>query len=245
MKKGLKTLFIKTVVAGLLLIGPSIRGVASEADRMPALDSEKEGKLAAVLVSGEAEETMIPVSGETLKLYKVAELTVDGGSAEYTLSDPFLESGITFQGMEELESNEAAREFAKLAKEKHQEAQIKVTNQTGEAVFFGLTPGMYLVMQEEHGLTQVKMDPYLVAVPMAENINGKKEWNYEVITLPKTEVQKVEEPLTETERMSENFEQTDKLDTVKTGDDSKVEKYLLLSAAALLVLTTFRKKKRI
>lgn len=179
----------------LMAAGLAAGAAASEADRMPDLDPEKSCSLTVTMTYTDpnVEDTaarLRPMMDVAVKLAKVADLAVNGGSAEYTLLPRYADSGITLAGMTASESKEAAALLAPLAA--GADVQIQRTDESGNAVFSNLTPGMYLVFQDPEANTQYRVDAVmsmLYAVPFpAVQAGGVNEWQYEVSAVPKTEL---------------------------------------------------------
>ena len=118
------------------------------------------------------------------------------------------------------------------------------TSENGEAKFFSLKPGMYLVAQSEKAEVngnEYTSKPFFVSVPQPEMQaeNFKARWLYDVTASPKTEnVNAIPpEPPDQTDRPHSTL--------VKTGDDTRLIAYglaLILAAAALAILLI--KKRR-
>lgn len=212
----------RIILVMMLLVGLlSVLGVsAREIDQMPDLETGKKGTLSAVLSYKDENGTQHRMEGIALELHRVADLTViNGGSSAYTLTSDFAASGLVFDGMSSSESNQAAKALKAIAVEKDLHGQRAVTDTNGKAVFADLEPGMYLVMQADGADLApyyTGMDPYLVSVPQGETHAGAYVWNYEVDTLPKTEISKtILGSILVTKQVTVNNDGTSALWTVK------------------------------
>lgn len=185
-----KSVFLMMLLLVSLL---SVLGVsAKEIDQMPDLEAGRKGTLSAVLSYKDEQGAEHKMAGIELELHRAADLTViNGGSSTYTLTADFAASEVVFDGMSSSESNQAAKALKAIAVEKSLKGQRAVTDANGKVVFADLEPGMYLVMQADGANLEpfyTGMDPYLVSVPQGEKQAGSYVWNYEVDTLPKTEI---------------------------------------------------------
>lgn len=137
-----------------------------------------------------------PIPGAEIGIYKIADLQVEGGSANYTVLDEYAslkkvedERDVTFDGLSFSDSTKLAKQFAELVKEPEETA---LTNDKGICKFYNMQQGMYLVCElsvtgeaEQYEL----FEPYMISVPLAvENNDGENEWLYEVLSEPKTKV---------------------------------------------------------
>lgn len=179
----------------LLVLLLSVLGAsAREIDQMPDLETGRKGTLSATLSYRDENGAEHALSQVSLEAYRVADLAViNGGSSVYTLTSDFAASGVVFDGMSASESNQAAKALKAIVTSKGLSGQRAVTDMNGKALFDGLEPGMYLIMQadgEDLAPLYNGMDPYLVSVPQGETKAGGAVWNYQVDTLPKAEISK-------------------------------------------------------
>lgn len=169
--------------------------LASESDRMPDLDSSQELSLTVTMTYTDPNletDNVIPMSGVEVRLVQVASLTVNGGSADYTLLDAYAECGIELAGMNASESAAAAEVLAALVgKNGSADGMTATTDSEGKAVFSGLEAGMYLVFQEESANAAYRVDAIvtmLISVPYPQTEADGNSWIYTVETYPKTEL---------------------------------------------------------
>lgn len=172
-----------------------------EKNRMPALEGNG-GSLTVTMQYAdsnveEGADNRKVMSGVTVKLAKIADLKVNGGSADYTLLEKYQEAakkaGVSeLAGMTADESNTLALALAQV--EGKDEVEVS-TDEEGKAVFEGLEPGMYLVFQDENANTDYRVDSianFLISVPYpvtAQNEGDQNAWNYTVEVTPKTELE--------------------------------------------------------
>lgn len=123
----------------------------------------------------------------------MADLNVNGGSAVYTLVDPYKEFAVyaddrtehTFDGMTAEESNALAK---KIAAKAENPAESAVTDANGNASFTVSDNGMYLAVEtdkKDKAAGYETADPFFVSVPEADPETGK--WIYQAEAKPKTE----------------------------------------------------------
>lgn len=190
MKGKIKILFFLSA-AMLMLLFAYQTVFASEKDRMPDLEENTKGSLTVFLSYQNGNDDKVPIEGETLQVIKVAEVRVKGGSVSYPLVPAFSESGIVIEGMDATSSNQAAIFLKGIVESKGLALFAGISDKNGKVIFDGLEPGMYLVMQSsgENNLSfYTEMEPYLVSVPLADTSTDEHVWNYQVETLPKTEI---------------------------------------------------------
>lgn len=180
----LGTLAMSVMIAG---------GTASAAtDLVPDLDPAQKGTLSVNLAyQEEAEDGSIvdmPVDGASLLLYKVADLTVENGSANYALTADFASTGVKFEGMTASQSNEAAAAMASISGVNP--GASGVTDEKGNVTFTDLPFGMYMVCENKSAgtgtaLETSTMSPFLVMVPGINRGEDSNSWIYQVSTYPK------------------------------------------------------------
>ena len=154
-----------------------------------------------------------------VNLYRVGTVDEEG--------NPLFDSGYGIKEMpEDGESmSELSEEIA--GKLKEDTACTKRTDDSGTVRFEGLEEGIYLVMfPEENAYGEV--DPFLVTIPYYELVEGKVEGpKYEVSAIPKA---------------SPSREEMEEV-SVKTGDTTQAEGYLIAGAGAVLTAVIIKAKK--
>lgn len=121
--------------------------------------------------SGSGSQTQKAASNVKVKMVQVASLAVNNGSAEYTLLDKYQSSGITFAGMTASQQETAAKTLKALVSDS--DASVAVSGSDGTVTFSSLTPGIYLVWQDDDANSAYGMSaitPMLVAVPIRSRI---------------------------------------------------------------------------
>ena len=200
MKKSITALLILTllVLAPIWTVSASAEGSSGASEKS---DKEVNNSLTVhffVQING----VDTPLPGAEIGIYKAAELKYDSvGNAYYQLLPRFksltvIRDGrdVTFDGVagtsadalvSKIESFNAPVEFK------------AVTNENGDARFEALSSGIYIVkelsatgLSDEYEL----FAPYFIAVPYGELGKNGYEWQYEVISDPKTVIKPKEKP---------------------------------------------------
>ena len=193
-KKILKRVF-NALTAVFLAVSLTAAGAsASEADRMPDLVPGQQGSLKLTLAYKDPNmetENLKTMEGVTVKLAKVADLSVEGGSAEYTMLEPYRSTGISLAGMTASESGEAALRLAAIAGGRD-DVKSADAGTDGMVTFTDLDPGMYLVFQDAGANTSYRVDAIaamLLSIPYPVVLSGGNSWQYQVEAQPKTELE--------------------------------------------------------
>lgn len=185
---------LNALAAALLAVCLGAVGVmASEADRMPDLVPDQQGSLKLTMTYTDPNletENIKTMANVTVKLAKVASLSAEGGSAQYTMLEPYSSLGIQPAGMTASESNEAAVQLAALAT--GSDVKSGTTGSDGTVTFTGLEPGMYLVFQDAGANGDYRVDAIaamLLSVPYPVVSDAGNSWQYQVEAQPKTEME--------------------------------------------------------
>lgn len=179
-------LFVMTEPAGIR---------AANDSRMPDIDESQAKSLTIEFhTSAQFHGVITYLDGAEFAIYKVADLSTKGGSADYTLSEEYSSlkktknnKDITFDGMGWDESTELSKKLEKLVGTPDGTA---VTDSSGQCTFSELEQGMYLVKEISKSGTAgkyKKVDPYLISVPLADTDAETNQWVYDVHSIPKTE----------------------------------------------------------
>ena len=217
-----------------------------ESNRMPAIEAQ-DLSLTVHFQKHNDDGTAVGISGATFAAYKVADLAVDGGSANYTVIDPYKahavydkdKRDVTFDDMTTEESQEFALECAKGV---NQPVSLNVTNSAGDVSFSMTDPGMYMIeeIRTEGDADKYELvSPFLVSVPFPED----GAWLYAAKAYPKTEVkEKSAEKTAPPHNANDNQKNTEAEDT---GVASHAAEYtiVLLAAAGCAVVIYMAKKK--
>ena len=210
-KKGFRRMATAMMTAFVLVCLTVMNSMASETDlekyRMPNLDGST-GTLTVTMkytdpnIESDTENQKV-MPGVVVKLAKIANLAVNGGSADYTLLEAYEGAAavedISLAGMTVEQSNTLAQVLEPIvsADEKAAGVQEQTTNEEGKAVFSNLEPGMYLVYQDKEANTAHRVDSiatFLISVPYPVVSDGdsvettENAWNYNVEVTPKTEL---------------------------------------------------------
>ncbi|MBQ0001187.1 MAG: hypothetical protein KBT01_06590, partial [Clostridiales bacterium] len=189
-KKKFLTLLIAFILVVASCMNTASLAGASEADRVPDLTGEA-GTLQVGVSFQVDEENSIPVPGAEFRVTKVADLTVNGGSADYTWLSPYDETGVEIAGMTKGASMQLAKTLENMIsdRELNPESFSGVTGANGlSEVIADLTPGMYLIYDFDHpqiNNDSLCVDPYLIQVPNPDPTNGNN-WIYQVQSYPKS-----------------------------------------------------------
>ncbi len=190
-RAGIRGMFL--CLAVILTCLAAVFASASEADRMPALTEGQNGSLTVAMnyrdpwIEDEA-EAVKPLGNVPVKLVRVADVAVNGGSADYTLLEAFASSEVVFAGMTTSESIAAAQTLMGLVPEGSE--TTLATDENGNVSFGDLAPGMYLLYQADGANEEYSVDPIgatLIPVPLPVVSEEGNHWQYEVESQPKTE----------------------------------------------------------
>ena len=133
------------------------------------------------------------VSGAEISLYRIADITVHEGDAQYkTLEgyDSFEYAGVSVDAL-----NNYAASQVEIAKQKAPD-KTAVTDSEGKVVFDELDYGMYLVIETDRSGNATKyynFAPFCINVPFPdiEETVYQGHWTYDVEVEPKTEIEKI------------------------------------------------------
>lgn len=195
------------LLAALIFAGSVALGTAfadGEVQELPEISEEPKSLTIIYQYKGNG------IEGVRIAIYRVADVTVTRGRVDYYLTEAFADYPADWPEM----SVEDSIVYAKSIDVANKAADQKgTTDAEGKIVFEDLTPGMYLIVQTEaagEAAAYEKTDPYLLAVPMAED----GVWVDQVAAYPKTELK----PAPETP-------------TPVTGDRSPIFWLLVIGAA--------------
>ena len=216
--------------------------VHAEENRVP--DLSENGLTLTVNFSQDKEDgDKLPIDGAEFRIFKVASLSVNGGSADYVTEPPYASLAeydegrdITFNGMSGSDSGEKAREFSLLDNSAYNSG---ITDSNGSCSFTQLEAGIYLVIENAKSGTAAEYEtvaPFFACVPYAHEDEGYV-WIYDVEVEPKTEVLKIETAPAETtsEKETESDDLLSMLTGAKTGDQSRLIIYSVGGIVALII----------
>lgn len=138
-------------------------------------------------------------NNEPLYGVKVTTCMVAGASLEkneiiYKTTPSFDDAGVTFSDLS-IEKNLAiASSLDAYAHANNIERNTKITDISGTVFFNDLAAGIYLISQDDEENSEFIINPYLISIPSYND--AKNEWDYDVITYPKTEPNKQIDALT-------------------------------------------------
>lgn len=177
------------------------------------------------------------ISGAEISLYRIADITVKNGRADYSFTDEYAAYAeeTDFETLTTEESIALAETIDITEKRKTAKA---VTDENGMVTFTNLENGMYLAVQTGKSGAAEQYETFtsfLIAVPYAsiseeteENGNRTGEWIDNVVCYPKTETAKI--PTTPS--------------TPKTGDNTAVGALFIIAAVSSGFLLFGRVKSR-
>lgn len=127
------------------------------------------------------------VSGGSVILYRVADITEDDGDHAFTLTDDYLSSGVSLEKLNDASTAQSLAEFAQKNQKQGITADVDVY---GVVQFTGLQLGLYLVVQQEAAPGYYPITPFLMSLPLYEN----GAYTYDVDASPKVEIERAPEP---------------------------------------------------
>ena len=137
-------------------------------------------RVGSIAVTMQDPETGRAVSGGTITLLKAGNLHGSDGNFSFVFTDRFKSSG---ESLEELDSDLAQR-LADYAGKHKIDGDTFTIGSDGRADFNGLSPGLYLIIQEQASQGYYDVAPFFVSIPMMEN--GR--YVYNVDATPKMEL---------------------------------------------------------
>lgn len=127
------------------------------------------------------------VSGGSVTLYYVAEITEDDGNYAFALTAEYAPSGVS---LDHLNDASTAKSLAEFARNNQMQGMTAEVDAYGVVQFTGLQPGLYLVVQHEAASGYYPIAPFLMSLPLYEN----GTYTYEVDASPKVQIQRAPEP---------------------------------------------------
>ena len=161
-----------------------VSGVTAYAHEVP--DLSRKGTLTVKM-----EYANKPVSGGTLTAYRVGDVHEDDGNYSFVKSTAMGEFAGDYS---DLSSKSLAGEIEAYVKEHNVGAYATAKNESGQAVFSNLEPGLYLIVQTTASDGYKPLTSFLVSMPMNEN----GHYVYDVGAEGKFELDKAPEPTTPT-----------------------------------------------
>lgn len=127
-----------------------------------------------------------PVSGGTLTLFKVGDVSESDGNYSFVLSKDFADSNAPLDDLESTSLPGKLEDYAKLKGLKG--STLKIDN-AGKVVFKDLSLGVYLAVQNKAAKGYSKAASFLVTVPMHDEDGN---YLYDVDASPKVEIDRKE-----------------------------------------------------
>lgn len=196
MKLKFMSLLVSLFTAVLLVMTEPVGVFALDNNLVPDID-ENQNKSLTVYFYVQKLGVDTAIEGAEIGIYKIADLKSENGSANYTVSETYSslakiknDKDTTFEGISFSESVELAKKFADIA-ETLSPIATGVTDSNGVYQFNDLEQGMYLVRELSASGEAKKyqlFEPYMVSVPLAVSVNEVNEWQYDVLSEPKTKV---------------------------------------------------------
>lgn len=175
--KGSKYKVIVSLILVIILFFTSVPTVSAAED---LFDFDKKGSLTITLTDKEAQS---PVSDVTFILYKVADISGDGGYLSYRLAEDFEESGAD---LEDINADGLAQFLADYASENSIQGETRTSDSSGVVHYQELAVGLYLAKQSGGTRQYSSVAPFLVSIPYT-NSDGT-QWIYDVEAGPKVEM---------------------------------------------------------
>ena len=260
MKNKLIKIMLLTLIVIALIISTTISVLAQD-DRMPEIEDNLKSLKIEFYIEKSGVKT--PIQGAVVSVYRISDLEVQGGSAEYIVLDKYsqlkkLDEGrdVTFNGITATQSEKLAKAFSQIVSEPE---FTEVTDAQGECNFNNLEQGMYIVKEETATLAAKDYEifaPYLISVPLAQKSDEGNQWLYSVVSAPKTTINELptEVPTelptaTPTSQKStltsKNIDEQTKttIDTIKTGEALMIILPLLVIWLLAFIVVKIREKK--
>lgn len=191
-----------------------------------AVDQSRTGSLTiSMTYEGQA------VSGGSLELYRVGDVSEDDGNFSFTLSSEFAGSGVS---LDDVEAAGLADDLAAYATAQGISGSVYEVDGNGNVSASGLTLGLYLVTQPEAADGYEAITPFLVSVPMYDEVN--ESYVYDVDATPKVGTislapEEPEEPVEETPATG-----TDGSTMPKTGESNWMVPVLVVVGVGLVLV---------
>lgn len=184
-----KRILIALSLALILALGSVDILFAEEGHENGSMPALKQSSTLTIKTQFTDEEIVTPISGVLMTIYKVADLTVKDGMATYTPTEKFESVKINYKEMTASASNEAAQKLYELVKDGEITGETKESDGNGVINYGSVENGMYLVVQtgaNGDATEYSQFAPYLISAPQPVPDNT---WEYDVVSIPKSEVQ--------------------------------------------------------
>ena len=198
-------------IASLVIVAVMICTLSITAFAHEIPDATRKGSITVTLKDGNT-----AISGGTLTLYKVGNVTEDDGNYSFEIMEEYKASGVTF---ESLGTEQAVHDLAEYAKKYATSKKTEKVDGNGKAIFSDLEIGLYLIAQDEPAEGYLAVNPFLVTVPMVEG----ESYIYDVDASPKVlPPEKAPETTTqeEIEETTENVEESTKVEETTKPEET-------------------------
>lgn len=145
----------------------------------------EEGRLCSITVTVRYDEK--PVSGGTLTLFRVGEISERDGNYSFLPTGGFTEWGTSFA---DIQSPELAADLAAYAGSQNLSGTARLIGTSGSVMFSALEQGLYLLVQNTPAYGYSKLSPFLVSLPYLD----EDEYIYDVTASAKSELEREPEP---------------------------------------------------
>ena len=113
------------------------------------------------------------VGGGSLMLYRVGNVSEDDGNYSFSLAGDFADSGVS---LADISHAALAGELAEYASARHIEGAAEPISEDGRMTADGLTPGLYLVTQENAADGFEPIYPCTMGEPMSMMSTQRRNW---------------------------------------------------------------------
>ncbi|MCD8084122.1 MAG: hypothetical protein LUE86_11595 [Clostridiales bacterium] len=167
---------LTAVLTAALLLG--VVGSAAYAAEVP--DLSQEGSITMTMTYNSN-----AVPGGQMTLYRVGDVLEVNGDYSFTLTDEFAGSEAD---LTDVTSSETASRLSEYASAQSLAGTVKTIGTDGVVTFDSLKAGLYLLVQNKAASGYFAASPFLVSVPMYDEVNAVYE--YAVTATPKVELSK-------------------------------------------------------
>ena len=187
MRKRMKGIAKAVLALSMCLVMPlTAIPVSAAENEVPDLDRTGSLTITYKYYNEKTKETKSVSGGNSVGLFKVADIVEDGGY-KFVIDDRFASAGEIPDTSEELDAVnvDLAEAMAKIAKGYDFDIASRETDEEGRVSFDGLEVGMYLVMQDAKGKgdNRYELTPFLLTIPY-RNADGSLTYDISADTKP-------------------------------------------------------------
>lgn len=247
-RKKNRILIILSLIATMLVMGAQLAS-AEVVSQMPDLEYDTSSLL--ITMQNTDENVNTTIKGFHLTLYKVADVKVKNGNVDYTATEQFKGVPVDYNSLTVESSIAAAKDLYDYAAQNKIEGITKISDANGEVDFGQVDNGMYLIAQTaatDDALKYEALKPYIIMAPQQLTELGYFEWEYEVESIPKTQVKGSFDPPTPPpppggDDDDEGKEQS-KVKGAKTGDYANVMIWSLSIVITICIIAILMIRRR-